>query len=99
MEPQQYQNIYLYLKKQLLPTNLQTMKEKQKFKNFSNQFQLKNNYIYKKDKRKTNKLLQVIRNFETEPVLFMMHNNSTTKHFAIDKMFEKIRDQYYYFFF
>jgi hypothetical protein len=96
MEPQQYQNIYLYLKEQVLPTNLQTTKEKQKFKNSCNQFQLKNNYIYKKDKRKINNLLRVIRNFETEPVLFMMHNDSTAGHFAVDKMFEKIRDRYYW---
>jgi len=38
----------------------------------------------------------IIRNFETEPVLFMMHNDSTAGHFAVDKMFEKIRDRYYW---
>src|SRR3984957_14851643 len=96
MELQQYQNIYLYLKEQLLLTNLQITKEKQKFKNFSNQFQLKNNYIYKKGRRKPNNLLRVIRTFETELVLFMMHNDSTAGHFAVDKMFEKIRDRYYW---
>ena len=70
MDPQNYQQIYLYLKEQTIPITLTITKQQQKFKNYCNQFQIKNHFIYKKDKRKDRNLLRVVRTFETEPVLF-----------------------------
>ena len=96
MEPQQYQNLYNYFTNQQLPSNLTTPKEKQKFINFSKNFIIKNNFIYKIDKRKDNNFLRVIKNFEIEPILFMMHNDPTSGHFSTDIMFEKIRSRYYW---
>src|ERR1051325_1046501 len=96
MEQQNYQQIYLYLKEQTIPITISTTKQQQKFKNYSNQFQIKNNFIYKKDKRKDKNLLRVIRTFETEPVLYMMHNDPTAGHFSVDKMFDKIKSRYYW---
>ena len=96
MEQQNYQQIYLYLKEQTIPITLTTTKQQQKFKNYCNQFQIKNNFIYKKDKRRDKNLLRVIRTFETEPVLFMMHNDPTAGHFSVDKMFDKIKSRYYW---
>ncbi|GBC13279.2 DDE-type integrase/transposase/recombinase [Rhizophagus irregularis DAOM 181602=DAOM 197198] len=93
MELQQYQNLYQYLQSQQLPPNL-TTQQKRKFINFSKNFIIKNNFIYKIDKRQQNNLLRVIRNYEAEPVLFMMHNDPTAGHFATDIMFEKIRSRY-----
>ena len=43
-----------------------------------------------------NNLLRVIRRFEIEPVLYIMHNDHTAGHFATDIMFNKIRDRYYW---
>ncbi|GET66802.1 DDE-type integrase/transposase/recombinase [Rhizophagus irregularis DAOM 181602=DAOM 197198] len=95
MELQQYQNLYQYLQSQQLPPSL-TTQQKRKFINFSKNFIIKNNFIYKIDKRQQNNLLRVIRNYEAEPVLFMMHNDPTAGHFATDIMFEKIRSRYYW---
>src|ERR1044071_6901796 len=92
MDIQNYQQIYLYLKEQTLPTTLTTMKQQQKFKNYCSQFQLKNNFIYKKDRKNNTNLLRVIRIHEIEPVLFMMHDDPTTGYFAVDKMFEKLKE-------
>ncbi|GBB94649.1 hypothetical protein RclHR1_23990003 [Rhizophagus clarus] len=95
MDPNQYHQIYQYLHQQILPT-FNTSREKQKFINLCNNFELKLNYLYKKNKRKNGQLLKVIRNFELEPLLYMMHNDPTAAHFAVDTMFNKIKDRYYW---
>ncbi|GBB98404.1 hypothetical protein RclHR1_32140002 [Rhizophagus clarus] len=95
MDPNQYHQIYQYLHQQILPT-FNMSREKQKFINLCNNFELKLNYLYKKNKRKNGQLLKVIRNFELEPLLYMMHNDPTATHFAVDTMFNKIKDHYYW---
>ena len=77
-------------------TNAATTKQQQKFKNYCSQFQLKNNFIYKKDRRNNTNLLRVIRIHEMESVLYMMHNDPTAGHFAVDKMFKKIKGRYFW---
>jgi len=91
----QYNNIFHYLSSQQIPSNL-TNKQIRQFKNFCNLFIIKDNYLFRKDKRKKNNLLRVIRPHEMEPVLYMMHNPPTSGHFATDIMFDKIRARYYW---
>jgi len=90
-----YYNLYNYLNNQQLPNNL-TPQQTTKFINFTKNFIIKNNFVYKIDKRNINNLLRIIKNFEVEPILFMMHNDPTAGHFATDIMFEKIRSRYYW---
>jgi len=94
MDPNQYHQIYQYLHQQILPT-FDTSREKQKFINFCKNFDIKANYLYKKNK-KNEQLIKVIRNFELEPLLYMMHNDPTSAHFSTDTMFDKIRKRYYW---
>src|SRR5436305_13564523 len=94
MEFDHYNNLYNYLKEQKFPETY-TSQQNQQLKNQSKYFLLKNNFIYKKDKRKDNHLLRVIRRHEMEQVLYMFHNDTTAAHFAVDTMFEKIRSRYY----
>ena len=96
MEPEQYQNIFIYLQSQTLPPLLTNNRQKTSFKNFSKNFIIKNNFLYKIDKRNKNNLLRVVRNYEIEPILYMMHNDPTGGHFSTDAMFNKIRDRYYW---
>lgn len=77
-----------------LPT-FDTSREKQKFINFCKNFDIKANYLYKKNK-KNEQLIKVIRNFELEPLLYMMHNDPTSAYFSTDTMFNKIRKRYYW---
>jgi hypothetical protein len=56
MDIKRYQEIYNYLKYQQFPSNFNSQ-QKQKLKNQANNFTLKNNFIYKCDKRKQNNLL------------------------------------------
>jgi hypothetical protein len=62
----------------------------------SQHFIIKNNFIYKIDKRKSNNLLRVIRKQELEPVFFMFHNDPTAAHFTADTMFDKMKSHYYW---
>ena len=94
MDIQKYNQILLYLQYQETPQNL-IPRQTKSFINLCKNFQIKNNYLYKINKRSENNLLRVIRRFEMEPVLYMMHNDPTAGHFATDIMFNKIRDRYY----
>src|ERR1700739_3979845 len=95
MENEQYDNLFLLLSQQTLPSNL-TEQQKQRLQKQSLYFVIKNNFIYKKDKRKEGNLLRLIRKQELEPLLYMFHNDPTSAHFATDTMFEKIRTRYYW---
>ena len=96
MDLDQYNRIFQYLSTQTIPSDLKTQKFIKKFKNFCTPFIIKNNYLYRKDKRKEGNLLRVIRNFEMEAVLYMMHNDPTSGHFSTEVMFNKIRSRYYW---
>ena len=96
MDSQQYERIFNYLKQQLLPTDLQTSKTIKQFKNFCKPFIIKHNILYRKDKRKNDAYLRVIRDFELQPILYLAHNDPTAAHFSVDIMFNKIRNQYFW---
>ena len=96
MEIEQYNRIFKFLFTQTIPSDITNPKQIKQFKTFSNNFIIKNNYLYKKDKRKANNLLRVIRTFEMEAILYMMYNSPTSGHFATDTIFEKIRARYFW---
>lgn len=95
MDIEQYQNLFNYLNTSQTPEQLENS-EKQKLIKQSKFFTVKNNLLYKYDKRNQGKILRVIRRHELEATLFMMHNDPTAGHFAVDIMFEKIRNRYYW---
>jgi hypothetical protein len=95
MDLEQYNNLYNYLLSHTIPQDF-TQQQRRKLINQAKNFRLKNNLLYKVDKRKPNSLLKVIRKHELEPVLYMMHNDPTAGHFATEIMFEKIRSRYYW---
>jgi nitrogen fixation protein FixH len=92
MDLEQYNNIYNYLNSQQFSTTF-TEQQKQQLQKQSKNFILRNNFIYKLDKRRERNLLRVIRKSEFEPVLYIFHNDHTSSHFATDAMFKKIRNR------
>jgi hypothetical protein len=94
MDINQYYNLQLFLSQQhipdLIPEQLKQLERQSKY------YQLQNNYLYKKDRRSEGNLLKVIKRHELEPLLYMMHNDPTAGHFAVDIMFNKIRTRYYW---
>jgi hypothetical protein len=97
MESQQYYRIKKYLLNNKLPENLNTQQQNQ-LKSQSKFFEVKNNQLYKKDRRRKtrNQLLRVLQKHELEPILYLLHNHPTGAHLGVDKVFGKIRDQYYW---
>ena len=96
MDPIQYQRVFNYLNTQILPEDLTNTKSTKQFKNFCKPFSIKNNLLYRQDKKKKGSLLRVVRKSELEPVLYMMHNDPTAAHFSTDIMFHKIRTRYFW---
>src|SRR3954447_24222417 len=96
MDHQEYEYLLNYLLNEPLPT-IDT-KTKRRLELKSRFFEVKNNLLYKKDRRKRtrNKLLKVLRPHEVESVIFMMHNYPLGEHLGIDTAFEKIRNLYYW---
>jgi hypothetical protein len=97
MDTQQYYHLKNYILNNKLPTSLTNTQQK-RLQSQSKFFEIKNNQLHKKDRRKKtrNKLLRVIQKHEVEAILYLMHNHPTGAHLGIDKTFEKIRDQYYW---
>src|SRR5947207_8776384 len=95
MDTEHYNLLQTFLQNQILPNTLTSQQQKQ-IKQLSKYFQLKNNFLYKIDKRNDKNLLRVIKRYKMEPVLYMFHNDPTAGHFSVDKMFKKIRDRYYW---
>ena len=95
MDIQQYYHLFNYLLTSQIPEHF-SQPQKNHLIQKSKHFIIKNNLIYKKDKRKEGNLLRVIKIHEVESILYMMHNDPTAGHFATDIMFGKIRDRYYW---
>src|SRR5919109_4402181 len=91
----EYRKIKQYLTNQFKTTN---QKEQQRIKSKSKFFELKDNLLYKRDRRKKTRgqLLRVLLQHEIEPVLFMMHNHPLGGHLGVDIVFNKIRNLYYW---
>ena len=96
MEPQTYHRIKNYLTTNNFPSTFNS-KQKQQLQSQSKFFEVKQNQLYKKDRRRKtrNQLLKVIQKNEIEPILYLMHNHSTGAHLGIDRTFDKIHNQYY----
>ena len=59
MDIENYNNIFTYLKNNQIPSHFNNT-QKQQLKNQTKHFIIKNNFLYKIDKRKTNNYLRVI---------------------------------------
>ena len=95
MDIEQFNTLFQYLSTQTFPPQL-NQQQKQQLEKQSKHFILKDNFIYKKDRRKEGHFLCLIKKNELEQVLYMFHNDPTAAHFATDAMFEKIRTRYYW---
>src|SRR5213082_157935 len=57
-------------------------------------FEDRNGKLYKK--KKNGKILRVLKEDETDAILFMTHNHETGGHFGADTTYNKIADKYYW---
>jgi Integrase zinc binding domain/Integrase core domain len=97
MELQHYYQLRNYLQHNKFPNEFNQTQQKQ-LQSQSKFFEIKNNILYKKDRRRKtrNQLLKVIQKHEIEPILYLLHNHPTGAHLGVDKVFEKARNKYYW---
>ena len=96
MDTQQYFELQQYLNHNKFPDHIQSNRDKKKFMNMAKYFTIQNTNLYRFDRRRPGHLLQVLRRYELEPVLYMMHNDPTAGHFGREIMFNKIKTRYYW---
>src|SRR5215470_12873108 len=56
-------------------------------------YEIKQEILYR---IKENQRLQVIRRFELEGIMYMMHDHPTSAHFGINATYEKTKERYYW---
>ena len=95
MEQQHYQHLFNYLNHQQTPDYFDNQQKRQLIKQSSN-YTLNNNLLYKVHSKSNQKLLRVPTKSELPALLYMMHNDPTSGHFATDTMFQKIKERYYW---
>ena len=72
---------------------LQGTANSEKRRKQSETFKIKNGKLYRK--KKNGKILQVLKEDETNAILFMTHNHETGGHFVTNTTYNKIADRYY----
>ena len=95
MENQQYLQIFNYLSNQQVTEEL-NQQQIQQLKRRAKHFIIQNQLLFKTDKNNSTKFYRVIRKDELPALLYMMHNDPTSGHFAVDTMFDKIRNRFYW---
>src|SRR6266542_4160998 len=93
MNVNEFQEIYEYLKYKKYPQNMQKRNTKERFENKVKRYLLINNQLYYE---KREKKLKVIKRFELKLILYMTHDDPIAGYFAIEIMYNKIKERYYW---
>ena len=91
MDPLLYNNILKYIKNNNISADV-TEKERKQIIRCSNNYEIINNLLFKKGKKK----LKVLKKYEIEPILFMLHNHLFGGHFGVEIVAEKVKENYYW---
>src|SRR4030095_11053821 len=97
IESQDYNNLVQYISKQKFSHSFNNTQQNQLIAK-SKFFEVKNNLLYKKDRRRKTRgqLLLVIQKHEIEPILFMLYNHPLGGHLGTEIVFNKVRNLYYW---
>jgi len=95
MENQHYNHLINYISTQQIPESF-TQQQTQQLFNQSKNYSVKNDLLYKRNRKNFNELIRVIRKEELPALLYMMHNDPISGHFSSETMFTKIKTRYYW---
>src|ERR1044072_1408004 len=95
MDHQHYQELLSYFLTQQIPTPFSNQQNRQ-FQNQTTNDTVENGLVYKIDKNNVTRLYRVIQKNELPALLYMMHNDPISGHFATDAIFSKIKTRYYW---
>jgi Integrase zinc binding domain/Integrase core domain len=94
MDRQLYDEIHNFLNSGKIPTRCVTTAEKRSFQNYTKPFQLYENKLVRLTKWKQQ--VSVLKQGETEAILYLYHNDPISGHFGKKKVFDKVRQNYYW---
>ena len=90
------ENRYNQLKRYLITSNLPNDKKlAEQIIRQSKHFIILENQLYKRNKRNPRSYLKVLKTNKIEIILFTTYNYPTSGHLGTEKVFEKIRENYY----
>jgi hypothetical protein len=95
MDDQHYTELFEYILIQQIPPYF-SKEQKQQLQKQAKNYIVENDLLYKMDKNDITKLYRVIQREELPALLYMMHNDPTSRHFTTDTMFTKIKTRYYW---
>ena len=95
MDQEHYYNLFNYLLSQQIPEHFSRQQTQQLVKQ-SNNYRIQHDQLYKMDPKDFTKLYRIITKQELPALLYMMHNDPISGHFATDAMFQKVRTRYYW---
>ena len=93
MEENRYNQLKHYLITSNLPNNKKLVKQ---IIRQSKHFIILEDQLYKRNKRNPRSYLKILKMNEIEIILFATHNHPTGGHLGTEKVFEKIRENYYW---
>src|SRR5688572_3427349 len=95
MEHQIYQQVLQYLKEGQPPLHLEDVPtQRKRWHNFCKPFQVINDQLFRCTKWK--QPVKVLRQGETEAIIYLYHNDPLAGHFGVQKTLKKIQQQYFW---
>ena len=93
MDLQLYEEVYQFLSSGKLPTRLSDTRSKRSFQNYCKPFRIHEKSIVRLTKWK--EVVTVLKEGETEAILYLYHNDPISGHFGKKKVFDKVKRNYY----
>ena len=90
-----YNNLYFYITQSIYPPS-STPAEQLSIQKQAKYYLVHNQFLYRHNKRQTDKPLQVIKSTEVETLLHNMHNEPISGHLGRDVTFNRISRDYYW---
>src|SRR6266540_6577851 len=93
MNPQQYEEIYRYVRDGKIPQSKDQGKLKKKFLVICRRFRWKETALYRKTRTKEVKVLQ---RYQIISLLYTLHEGSTGAHNGVERIFHQVQERYYW---
>src|ERR1044072_2853041 len=94
MEKQEYQRVVKYLQEEEIPYHLKTEQQKKKFRNFCRAFEEIEGQLFWKNKYGLNR--RVLKDSEVDAFLYLYHDDPISGHLGAQKVYKKMRRNYYW---
>jgi hypothetical protein len=95
MDPSYYHTLIHYLTNWTFPEN-STLEEQKKIKGQAQSFLVKEQVLYKKNRKDPTQPFRVIQEEEVLPLITRLHSDPLSGHFGIENTFKRTKNRYYW---